>query len=131
MCCAIPVARSLRRVLGARREGSVREWNDKARDLVNGFFIGGDKDDLQQPNLTKGDLIYSIAYALKEASASAFEKATGIAESDKYRMILSHDDVAFSDRDKKVRAQARKEVADALRLHSKGIGAKQNQEGVE
>ncbi len=52
-----------------------------AQDIVDGFFIGGGDDSLEQPNLTKHDLKYAIAEALKterEAGAKVVESVEPI-----------------------------------------------------
>jgi len=44
---------------------------DRAQELVNGFFIGGGGDNLHQPNLTKYDLVQAIKAALSQATDAA------------------------------------------------------------
>jgi len=46
-------------------KGEPMDAREKAKNIVDGFFIGGLKDDLQQPNLTKEDLIFTIEKALE------------------------------------------------------------------
>lgn len=40
--------------------------NERAQQIVDGYFIGGLGDTLEQPNLTKGDLRHTINHALEE-----------------------------------------------------------------
>lgn len=44
---------------------------ERAQQLVDGFFIGGGGDSLEQPNLTKFDLVYAVKAALDAATAQA------------------------------------------------------------
>lgn len=48
-----------------------KDWEAQAEDLVNKFFIGGEEDALDQPNMTKFDLAYSIRAALAKAAEEA------------------------------------------------------------
>jgi hypothetical protein len=44
---------------------------DRAQQLVDGFFIGGAGDSLEQPNLTKSDLVHAVKSALDEVAHQA------------------------------------------------------------
>jgi hypothetical protein len=44
---------------------------DRAQQIVDGFFIGSGGDSLEQPNLTKFDLVHAVKSALDEVTRQA------------------------------------------------------------
>lgn len=92
----------------------------KRDELCFGLIVGAFKQ-VNEDGFYFGDDVNALYDLLSQRFRELhFEEAIKITENGKYHMILSHDDIPFSDRDKKVRQQARNEVANALRLASKG-----------
>ena len=89
---------------------------ERAREIVDGFFIGGRLDSLEQPNLTKGDLIHCFSNALTQVEDEAYERAAKVADDQSNEAAWAD---SFDARDTGGDKRAR-EIAQAIRLKLKG-----------
>ena len=59
---------------------SQRDYSEIAKDIVDGFFIGGKKDSLKQPNLTKDDLVHSISNLCHQVRQDTISECADVVE---------------------------------------------------
>lgn len=93
-------------------------YREKAEEIVEAISNVVLYDPSYLEAVEKRKMTELITNELRASYTQGLFNAAKIAETGKFKMILSHVDLPFSARDKRVRQQARNEVAQAIKNHA-------------